>query len=357
MYGLFAGLTTLDVAQLTADEVEENKKVTALDQVLAAGGPATNAAVVFSALNRSKVRLAARRKVSADRNGAHAGRSAATVLLTAVGDGPAAQLIATDVEATDIALVDCTDYDAQPPANADEIDYTPTVSTIFVNAKTGARTLASTNSRLPLRPDMATASLEAMGNPQVVLVDGHNPELGLAALTYGTDPQADDPFAAVDYEPPYLRILDGGSWKPWLTSMLGFVDVAVLSGDFVAPGASSIAETVEFLRGFGITRVIQTNGAEATRWWWGETSGELAPPGVDVVCTLAAGDVFHGAFAWGCVTGSLTRESDDPTAVIDFANHIAALSTTVFGTRAWLHDYETIEREVERLLDAEETRL
>lgn len=350
MYGLFAGLTTLDVAQLTADEVEENKKVTALEQVLAAGGPATNAAVVYAALNRSKVRLMESKKLTGEANGTHAGRSAATVLLTAVGDGPAAQLIAADVESTNIALVDCTDYAAEPPANTDEIDYTPSVSTIFVNARNGARTLASTNSRLPLRPDMATASLEAMGNPQVVLVDGHNPELGLAALTYGTNSLHDDPFAGVEYTPPYLRILDGGSWKPWLTSMLGFVDVAVLSGDFVAPGASTIEETVEFLRGFGIIRVIQTNGAEPTRWWWGESVGELAPPRVDVVCTLAAGDVFHGAFAWGCVHGSLTRESDDPTRIIDFANRIAAMSTTVFGTRTWLEDHETIDREVEHLL-------
>ncbi|MDO5720403.1 MAG: PfkB family carbohydrate kinase [Actinomycetaceae bacterium] len=341
MYGLFSGLTTLDVAQLTAETVAENTKVTSLDQVIAAGGPATNAAVTFSALTHAQARLIARKQLATEVAVAGPGNPMATVLMTAVGDGLAAHLIADDIESHDIALIDCTDYTCESsPHNG---DYSPAVSAIFVNSHTGARTLASTNARLPIQADIATASLATMGKPQVVLIDGHNPQLGMEAVTLGTDTTDTDPFAAVENKPPYLRILDGGSWKPWLTPMLGFVDIAVLSADFVAPGATTVAETVDFLRGFGITRIIQTNGEKPTRWWWDDAAGSVTPPTVNAVCTLAAGDVFHGAFAWACANDLLDRDSSDPVSVIDFANRVAALSTTRFGTRTWLNDEDALD--------------
>lgn len=347
MYGLFSGLTTLDVAQLTADTVAENTKVTSLDQVIAAGGPATNAAVTFSALTHAHGRLVARKRLAADTGIAGPGNPLATVLMTAVGDGLAAHLIADDIEAHDIALIDCTDYESQPPETSS--DYSPAVSAIFVNSQTGARTLASTNSRLPIHADIAATSLAAMGKPQVVLVDGHNPKLGMEALTLGIDTTDTDPFAALEHKPSHLRILDGGSWKPWLPPMLGYVDVAVLSADFIAPGATTVEQTVDFLRGFGIMRIVQTRGNQPTRWWWEEATGAVPPPETDTVCTLAAGDVFHGAFAWACANEQLDRDSADPTKVIDFANRVAALSTTQFGTRTWLNDDVALNEIIHRL--------
>lgn len=362
MYGLFAGITTLDVAQLTSGTVEENQKVTSLDQMLAAGGPATNAAVVFSNLARACSRLLSEKHVSDRVRGANPGGSLATMLVTAIGDGPAAHLILEDLDEREVAVVDCTDYDAKIPEEKGELDLTPSLSTIMVNAQTGARTVASTNTRLPLKPEHAIASLEAMGAPQVLLVDGHNPELAMATLTFGTDSarsdddQADmdeaeeNPFAAQEYKPPYLRILDGGSWKPWLPNLLGYIDVAIISADFLPPGAKTFEDTVEFLRGFGIERVIRTDGGNVVRWSWLGKTGEAAPPSVDAVCTLAAGDTFHGAFAFGCARGIITRDTKDPAVMVDFANRIASMSTTAFGTRGWLNDQDTIDRELDALL-------
>lgn len=352
MYGLFSGLTTLDVAQLTAETVAENTKVTSLDQVIAAGGPATNAAVTFSALTQAQGRLLAAKHLPTDVAVTGPGSPMATVLMTAVGEGLAAHLIADDIEAHDIALIDCTDYESQ--SSKEDTDYSPAVSAIFVNSQTGARTLASTNSRLPVQADIATTSLAAMGKPQVVLVDGHNPQLGMEALTLGVDTTDNDPFAALENKPPYLRILDGGSWKPWLPSMLGYVDVAVLSADFAAPGATTAEDTVDFLRGFGVTRIIQTHGEHPTRWWWENATGTLRPPEVDTVCTLAAGDVFHGAFAWACANRRLDRDSTDPTSVIDFAHRVAALSTTRFGTRTWLDDADALDTIIQDLYSSHE---
>lgn len=346
----------MDVAQLTADTVHENQKATSLDQMLAAGGPATNAAVVFSALAGACSTLVSDKEIKIEQRGGNPGGAMATVLMTSIGDGPVAHLIFEDLERHNVALVDCTDYEAEPVEQKGKIDFTPTLSTIMVNAKTGARTVASTNTRLPVKAEFVTQTLEAMGEPQVLLVDGHNPEVGMAALTYGTgyeasikDGSGDDPFGAQEAKPSYLRILDGGSWKPWLPPMLGFIDVAILSADFMPPGATSFEDTVQFLRGFGIERVIQTAGSGAVRWSWLGNEGEAMPPSVDTVCTLAAGDTFHGAFAWGCARGIVTRETQDPGLLVDFSNRIAALSTTVFGTRSWLDDHESIDHEVKTI--------
>ncbi|WP_158027169.1 PfkB family carbohydrate kinase [Gleimia coleocanis] len=150
---------------------------------------------------------------------------------------------------------------------------------------------------------------------------------------------ADDPFSQIEEKPNYLRILDGGSWKPWLPTILPFIDVAVISADFKAPLATDVADTVEFLKGFGITKVVQTNGEESVRYWWDGVTGSVDVPSVKTVCTLGAGDIFHGAFAWGCA--QLWNHTNELNAVqvvevIRFATAIAAKSVQSFGTRTWL---------------------
>lgn len=48
--GLFVGLCTVDVIQLVDHVPSSDEKLTAREQVVAAGGPAANAAVTFSHL-------------------------------------------------------------------------------------------------------------------------------------------------------------------------------------------------------------------------------------------------------------------------------------------------------------------
>ncbi|MGC9503545.1 hypothetical protein [Baaleninema sp.] len=53
MQGLFVGLTTLDVIYLSERLPQPDEKLVASDYTIAAGGPATNAAVSFSSLGIS----------------------------------------------------------------------------------------------------------------------------------------------------------------------------------------------------------------------------------------------------------------------------------------------------------------
>ena len=193
--------------------------------------------------------------------------------------------------------------------------------------------VASTNARLKADPARIAAELpERVG---VVLVDGHNPALAHAALTLGVpEVDGDDPFAQLEARPPHLRVLDGGSWKEWLTPLLGFVDVAVVSEDFAPPllARADGEQVAGFLRGFGITRVVRTRGERPVQYWWDGTSGDVPVREVPCASTMGAGDAFHGAFVWALERAGAA----DPERLIRFASAVAGVSVSSFGTRQWL---------------------
>ncbi len=185
--------------------------------------------------------------------------------------------------------------------------------------------VASTNARLDADAERIAADLpERVG---AVLIDGHNPALAYAALTLGV-PEVDgeDPFAQLEARPPHPRILDGGSWKEWLTPLLGFVDIAVVSEDFAPPlmARPDGAQVAEFLRGFGITRTVRTRGDRSVQYWWDGASGEVPVDAIPDASTLGAGDAFHGAFAWAIERGGDAR----PERLIRFASAVAAVSVS-----------------------------
>ena len=46
--GLFIGMSALDCIYLTENMPNKNQKIVSLEQLICAGGPATNAAITFS---------------------------------------------------------------------------------------------------------------------------------------------------------------------------------------------------------------------------------------------------------------------------------------------------------------------
>ncbi len=343
MRALFAGLTTLDVLHGLDHVPDPTLKTTSLSHAMVAGGPATNAALAFRALDR----LAGLE--AEDPEGG-------VVLLSATGRGAASDLVRRDIDEGGVCLLDATAF-AEGPAD-------PAVSSIIEHPQ--GRMVASTNARLQVDPgrgqELLDAAVSGFGMPEVVMVDGHNPALAEAALRVGLDvpdpaedPEA-DPFALISTKPAHLRVLDGGSWKPWFAPLLGFIDVAVVSADFCPPVmAHPEGDAVaDFLRGFGITKVVRTRGAEPVQWWWDGASGEEPVPRVDAVSTLGAGDIFHGAFCWALATGrTRAREGGqglaDPSVQLALASRVAAASTTTFGTRAWRKDPEVVRAVTEHL--------
>ena len=302
--GLFVGLAVLDVIQLVDAPPGPDEKIVALDQTVAAGGPAANAAVAFAALG---------------------GRA---LLAAPVGAGPLAELIRADLTAHGVELIDC----AAAPTARGAAAAGPSVSSCTISAATGERSVVSTNARAavdtaPLDRYAARAACGQEAPPDVVLIDGHNPALARAALDLAARAGA-------------LTVMDAGSWKDAAARLPGRCDVVAASARFYPPGPTGSVtaprDVAHWLLDAGARGVVITRGARPALWWCAGGHDSIAPPQVAAVDTLGAGDVFHGALAHA-LAGTRRDDLTGPAlgAAVERACDVAAASTEVFGTRAW----------------------
>jgi sugar/nucleoside kinase (ribokinase family) len=286
--GLFVGLCTLDVIQLVDHAPAANEKLTAREQVVAAGGPAANAAVAF----------------------AHLGGTA--TLLTAIGRHPLGAGVAADLHALGVTVSDLAADSTRPPA----------VSSVLVTASTGERAVASTNAtRHRLAPPDDLDALVAACD--IVEFDGHHMELALftarAARAAGR-----------------TTVFDGGSWKTGTEDLLPLIDVAVCSADFHPPGTRTPADTLRFLRKHGVARSAVSGGADPIAWAAPGAEGTVDVPTVPVADTLGAGDVLHGALAHHLALRGVSPTTEEFVAALSAAAVVASRACASFGTRAWM---------------------
>jgi sugar/nucleoside kinase (ribokinase family) len=283
--GLFVGLTTLDFIYRATHPPTANQKIVALDYVMAAGGPATNAAVAFG----------------------HAGGNA--TVLTALGQHPMAQLIRADLTEYQVSIADLTPDSTVPPP----------VSSIIVTAATGDRAVVCLNAvkqqvesaDIPVK-SWAAVTAAAI---DVVLIDGHQIEIGLA-------------IAQQARAQGIPTVLDGGSWKPGLEQILPFIDYAICSANFQPPaGSNPVVHT--YLAELGIPHIAITHGHQPIQYWQAGQAGVIAVPEICPVDTLGAGDIFHGAFCAAIL-------QEDFVTALTAAAQTASRSCQSFGTRQWM---------------------
>ena len=281
---VFVGLATLDVIHYLDSPPGPNEKVTAADSSIAAGGPASNAAVTFAGL------------------GGHA------VLITAIGRHPVGDLIRADLDTYGVQVVDLLGgTDAEPALSA---------ITVTGNGDRSVVSMDATAFTLTDVPDLTGWIADA----DLVLIDGHHPALAEAAARTAT--RSGTPV-----------VIDAGRWKPQMASLLPEAGTVICSGDFRVPGSSDALDTARTLVAQGNPIVITTQGAEAVLWWEGGRHGEVAPPQITAVDTLGAGDVFHGAYCFFA-----TQEGLCLTDRLGEAAAVAAVRCARRGARAWLAD-------------------
>lgn len=277
---LLAGLCTIDVVQRVDELPAPGQKVRSRSVDTAAGGPAANAAVTVAALGGN------------------------ATLLTALGTHPLADFARADLAACGVEV-----RDVLPAAVT-----APPLSTVAVRDRDGERTVVSRDSAAF---DLSHSSTEWTEPERVdaVLVDGHYAALALEAARW----------ARAQGIP---TILDAGSWKPVLAELLPLVDIAACSASFRAPSGALDEVPV----------VITTAGAGPVRWRSEAGAGEVAVPRVAARDTLAAGDTWHGALAYGMGIGTVPE-------LIEFANEVAAERVRHVGPRAWVGPIRAIGRE------------
>lgn len=300
-----------------------DEKVVARGLDVTFGGPAANAAAAAAALG------------------------VGAVLVTALGQGPVARLVREGLTGAGVRVVDL----AGPGAGD------PPVSTVLVTRGTGQRAVVSTNATLradDLGPGAARAAEELVEGAGAVLVDGHHLAAGVAVAQ-----------AARRRGIPVLA--DGGSWKPGLERLLGVVDVAILSADFVVPGATAVRgapgeraadpaqpdgrvaepdraggrpglrevdDLLDAVAALGPSFVARSSGAGPVRVRLPSGAhDEVVPPLVapgQVVDTLGAGDVLHGA------VGAALARGTDAFAALREGIELATESVRHPGALGWV---------------------
>lgn len=280
--GLFVGLATLDVIQLVDSVPAPNEKTTARQSWLAAGGPAAVAAVAFAALG------------------------GAARLLTVLGDGPAAAVVRADLGGTGVQVLDAapTGFELAP-------------SVALVDAANGERAVVSGSAQRPstLRPPELD-----LADVDVVLLDGHHPELALAAARAAS-------AAGIPV------VVDAGSHKPVFADLWQLVTDVICSSDYEDPAG----RPPEALLDEGLSLVAVSHGGDPLQWWTADGSGDVAAPAVQVVDTLGAGDVLHGAYCHALASSGAPRPhaASERVAALGFAVRAASARVSSLGPFAW----------------------
>lgn len=280
----FAGLATLDVIHRAATP-ERDQKVTATRQDVAAGGPAANAAVTAAALG------------------------ARAVLITALGATAMGRAARADLEQHGVEVHDVA------PAGHDLA-----VSAVLIDETTGERSVVSADGALAQVAGPGPEELASLPVPDVVLLDGHHPDIARRVLAY-----------AGELRPRPLVVLDAGRWRPVFTDLLPEADVIARSAAFHVPDGQQ--GWYGGLRG----ATVVTHGAEPVEWWHGDDAGSVEVPSVSAVDTLGAGDAFHGALAVALAQGAAL-----PDACAE-AVRVASLRVQHCGPRGWLEFLDATE--------------
>ncbi|RPF22618.1 pantothenate kinase [Myceligenerans xiligouense] len=273
----FAGLATLDVIHRAA-RPERDQKVTAVRQDVSAGGPAANAAVTAAALGMR------------------------SVLVTALGTSAVGTAARADLERYGVEVHDV----ARPHHDL-------AVSAVLVDDTTGERSVVSADGALTQVPGPGPDELAALPAPDVVLLDGHHPDIARSVLAH-----------ARTLRPRPLIVLDAGRWRPVFADLLPDADVIACSAAFRVPEGQE--GWYAGLRG----ATVVTHGSAPVDWWDGDARGTIDVPAVPAVDTLGAGDAFHGA-----LTAALARGAELPRACAE-AVRVASLRVRYLGPRGWL---------------------
>ncbi len=285
---LFLGRTTLDVLYWLDSLPAEDTKAYARHLQAAPGGPALNAAITHSLLG---------------------GKS---LLISAVGGGPWAAPIRSELERHNLDLLDLAAGTA----------YEAPLCTVLVNAANGSRTIVnppiSTGPLRHLGPAWTAEVPASWGDiPAVVLSDGFFIEETWALLA-----SCENAGAAL--------ILDGGSWKPGTEQLVPLLTVAICGERFAVPGHAASPDAVfAWFADQGVPYVAITRGAQSILCWDRGRRFEIETAKVEAKDTLGAGDVLHGAFCF-----HFAQEPDFEGALRKAAA-IATRSCQSLGVQAW----------------------
>ncbi len=202
---------------------------------------------------------------------------------------------------------------------------------IIVDQATGERTIFwDRDARLAVQPHELTP--DAITSARLLHLDGCDVEAALVAARWAR--RAGIPVLA-DLDTVYKKV----------EKLFPYIDYLIASTQFLpaVTGHADPFKVLEYMaREYRVPTPGMTLGREGAlvyhkgRFWYS--------PGfvVETVDTTGAGDVFHGAFAYGLLAGW------DIARTLDFSNALAALNCTALGARGGIKS----QPEAEQLMQA-----
>jgi sugar/nucleoside kinase (ribokinase family) len=197
-------------------------------------------------------------------------------------------------------------------------------SFIMVDQQTGKRTIVWTRSNIPpIDPD--SLDRDFITSAKVLHLDRHEIKSGIQAAKWIRETGG-------------IVSMDAGTYKPEVEKLLPLVDVLITSHRFAqdATGETDPIQAARKLlkdrRAAGVT--CGENGS-----YFATQSEEFHIPAfkVNVVDTTGAGDVFHGAFAYGL------SQNWNIKRCAQLASATAAIKCTKLGGRAGIPNQEQVE--------------
>lgn len=264
---VFIGLTGIDYVYYLNTFPDENSKCKTEDYAQYIGGPAANAAITYACLGGD------------------------ATLITAFGNSREGDIITQELEDYGVKVI-----------NACDDEELPGISNICISPN-GNRTIISGQKKYAniVLPDMKLEEYD------FALFDCNQQDVSLPLL---------DKLSCE-------IVLDAGSYKENVEKFLERANIVISSEKFVDDNGSDIFH----MNYPSIVHRAMTRGEKAII----TSIGEIEVKKVECVDSLAAGDIFHGAFCFGYYEKKLDFES-----ALQFAADIATESVKYKGPREWI---------------------
>jgi sulfofructose kinase len=294
---LAIGLASYDVSLFVDEFPRENSKLETHEMIEQGGGPAANAAYLLSMW------------------GVNCGFAGL------VGDDIHGRRILDEFNriGTDLSLIETRGGHATA------------VSVILVNTRNGSRTIV--NKKAPVGTLRLHSSQLQEINPTVLLFDGHELEASLLVL---------------EAFPDAASILDAGSLRAGTEKLAARVKYLVAAERFALqvsglPDLGSEVAQRECLRRLrGRARadaiIVVTLGSSGLIFEEAGTFHQVSACAVHAIDTTGAGDIFHGAFAYGVLRGLSLQ------ATLELATVAAGLSVQRRGGRHSIPTLAAVEK-------------
>ena len=285
--GIFVGLCSVEIIYYLPTSLGPYQRMKAERQIALAGGPATNAAVTFSAFGNS------------------------ATLITGLGEHSLSEVARSDLREYPINLIDLTSQPSRPPS----------LGSVLLDLSTGTYSVAYSNTDVrKLLPEPLNTKLFYGAN--VLMLDGFYLSQAIEA-------------ARIAKELHIPVVFDGGGWKHGMDELLGLVDYALCSDKFQIPGCQNKYDLIEAMHDRGVPHMAITR---AERPIIASSHGkrfEVPVHQVLTLDTLRAGDILGGAFCHYITNQGFAT-------ALEWAAGIASRSCTSLGPRNWISQIQVI---------------